>query len=222
MARKRATQEVDTARIENNAKSLEVAIFAKTLNTLLEDRGMHQTELAEKTGIAQATISSYRNGLQEPKMYNLIKIAECLGVDCHYLMTGIQAKNYISTSELGLSEAAIRRLKELRSFPVFRRTSNDFICSDCFRQIIAYLFNFRERMVGIVALSEDPAAEYGDLQEKFSAADLMEYYASKNLSNYFDRIKEEELSKSSTLVKKSDGYGLRIGLVNKGSKGERK
>ena len=67
-------------------------------------------------------------------------------------------------------------------------------------------------MADIVNMSEDLAIEPSDIGQKFSSADLFEYHASKNLSSYFDGIKEDELSKSSTLTKTSNGYQLHWNL----------
>lgn len=210
MGRKRATQSVDEAVIKDNASCAEIEIFAKTLNTLLEDKGKHQSDLERETGIGSGTISAYRNGKQAPGLVNLIKIARCLDVDCHYLATGIEAKHYAIASELGLSDIAIHELKALQNGPIFTETINNFISSDCFRQIIAFAYHFRKAMADIVNMSEDPAIEPSDIGQKFSSADLFEYHASKNLSSYFDGIKEDELSKSSTLTKTSNGYQLHL------------
>lgn len=112
MSRKRITHEVDDAVIEKNAGGRpEVAIFAKTLNRLLVEKGIHQEDLAEALGISTGSISSYRNGSKEPRLGMIVKIANFLGVDCHYLMTGVQAKNYVCSNELGLSENAIEEIK---------------------------------------------------------------------------------------------------------------
>lgn len=216
MARTRITHEVDDAIIDENTKGRpEIALFAKTLNRLLAEKNVHQDDLAQALGISTGSVSNYRNGKKAPGFTMIVKIADYLGVDCNYLMTGVKADNYMAATELGLSEAAIRQLKKILLSPVFKKELNDFVGSDCFRQMIAYFFNFRGRMSEIVMLSENPAAEYSDIQEEFSNSDLLEYYASKNLSRYFDRIKEQELSKSSTLVKESDGYKLELEFVKK-------
>lgn len=114
MPRKRIPHEVDTAVIEENAQSPEIITFAKTLNSLLSEKGVHQEDMAQALGISTGSISSYRNGKKEPRLSMIVKIADYLGVDCHYLMTGVQAENSISSKELGLSEEAINAIKEMR------------------------------------------------------------------------------------------------------------
>lgn len=220
MARERATHEVDPATIDDNAQSPEIATFAKTLNRLMVEKHIHQEDMAQAVGIATGSVSAYRNGKKEPRLSMIVKIADYLGVDCHYLMTGVQAGHYAIASELGLSDATIHELKALQIGPVFTETINNFISSDCFRQIISYAYHFRKAMTDIVNMSEDPAIEPQDIGQKFSSADLLEYYASKNLSHYFDTIMEDELSKSSTLTKESNGYQLHLKFRNKIERGK--
>lgn len=137
MPRKRTTQSVDVAIIEENASCAEIATFAKTLNTLLEKRKMHQSELEKETGIASGTISCYRNGKQAPGLVNLIKIANCLDVDCHYLMTGVRAGYALSAKRLGLSDAALSALKGISKGD--NATLNAVLESPHFRKLIEYI-----------------------------------------------------------------------------------
>lgn len=114
MPRKRIPHEVDDAKIEENAQGRpELIPFAKTLNALLIKKGIHQEDMAQALGISTGSISGYRNGEKEPRLFMIIKMADYLGVDCHYLMTGVQAENSISSKELGLSEEAINAIKEM-------------------------------------------------------------------------------------------------------------
>lgn len=117
MPRKRIPHGVDDAEIEKNAQCRpELITFAKTLDFLLIEKSIHQEDMAQALDISTGSISSYRNGKKEPRLSMIIKIADYLGVDCHYLMTGIQAKNRVSSKELGLSEKAINAIKESRGW----------------------------------------------------------------------------------------------------------
>ena len=78
MSRKRIPHEVDTAAIEENAQSPEMAIFAKTLNALLVEKNVHQDDMARALGISTGSISSWRNGKKEPRLSMIIKIADYL------------------------------------------------------------------------------------------------------------------------------------------------
>ena len=69
MARTRIPHEVDDAIIEKNTKGRpEMTIFAKTLNRLLVEKGIHQDDLAQALGISSGSISSYRRGEKEPRL----------------------------------------------------------------------------------------------------------------------------------------------------------
>lgn len=60
--------------------------FRQRLEKALADAGMRPSELAERTGISQSTISQYRSGYSKPKSDRLQKIAGVLGVDPAWLM----------------------------------------------------------------------------------------------------------------------------------------
>lgn len=60
--------------------------FRFRLEKALADNNMKPSELAEKTGISQSTISQYRSGYSKPKDKRLVLIAEVLGVDPAWLM----------------------------------------------------------------------------------------------------------------------------------------
>ena len=112
MARTRITHEVDSAIIDENTQGRpEISAFAKTLNSLLVEKGVHQDDLAQALGISSGSISSYRNGKKEPRLSMIVKIADYLEVDCHYLMTGVRAQNYASAKDLGLSGASVEYLQ---------------------------------------------------------------------------------------------------------------
>lgn len=110
MAKSRSPHEVKAAIINKNAPSLELNTFAKTFNSLLIEKGIHQDDLADAIGVSMATISYYRNGKKEPRLSMIIKIANYLDVDCHYLMTGVKAENATIAREIGLSNRSINQL----------------------------------------------------------------------------------------------------------------
>ena len=60
--------------------------FGENLSVILKMKNIRQTDLAESTGIADATISRYVKGQMEPRIDNLIAIAEALGVTVDYLI----------------------------------------------------------------------------------------------------------------------------------------
>ena len=60
--------------------------LGRNLHLLLYDKRMTKTELAEKTGVSQAMISSIVLGQKKPGVETLIKIANVLGVSVDELI----------------------------------------------------------------------------------------------------------------------------------------
>lgn len=59
--------------------------FVKRLTELLENANMSQTELAQRIGTTDATVSRYINGERLPKIESLIQIASVFNVSLDYL-----------------------------------------------------------------------------------------------------------------------------------------
>lgn len=115
MSKKRVPHSVDPSVIEENTAGIDGKdrrTFAMTLNQLMEEKGVAQDEMADALGISTGSISNYRSGKTEAKLSAIIKIANYLGVDCHYLMTGNRAENALVASELGLSDKVLDRLRK--------------------------------------------------------------------------------------------------------------
>lgn len=60
--------------------------FVNRLNTTLEEKGMTQRELAEKTGMPEGTISRYCSGKRVPNAMQILTIAKALNVKTDYLI----------------------------------------------------------------------------------------------------------------------------------------
>lgn len=56
------------------------------LRELRENRQLHQTDVANATGINQKTLSNYENGVTDPNSYALIKLADFFNVSIDYLV----------------------------------------------------------------------------------------------------------------------------------------
>lgn len=198
MPRKRVTHEVDDFVIEGNAQSPEMSTFAKTLNSLLIEKGVHQGDMAKALGISTGSISSYRNGKKEPRLSVIIGIANFLGVDCHYLLTGVQANNYVCSNELGLSEKAINAIKELGTIgidvlnPILEYKLLFWILDDINRLAL------EESTRKYAETDEKKAMNNGDIQdftEKMTVKgtaekgrDVLEYRILKKFKNMLDTV----------------------------------
>ena len=56
------------------------------IKSLREDRDLRQSDLAEKIGIDQRTISNYETGKTAPDAYALIRLADFFDVSIDYLV----------------------------------------------------------------------------------------------------------------------------------------
>ena len=216
MKNRRVVHSVDKAIIEENTKSdKNKRAFAVTLDLILEEQEVHQRDLAKEIGISMSVISDYRRGVKMPNAATLLKLSSALGVDCHYLLTGIKSEDFGVAKNLGLSQAAISQLKQLAIANVLIDSAGDFIASDAFRTIVSLSHNYRETAYELSKRADDISSESSDLQQIANKANLYEYYATKALSKYFDEIRETALSKSKTLKKTDAGYIWELSFGNR-------
>lgn len=61
-------------------------MVGKLIKATRKKRGMSQAELAEKIGVQRPVISKYENGLIEPSLSRLRKIADALSVGIEVLL----------------------------------------------------------------------------------------------------------------------------------------
>ena len=59
--------------------------FARRLNYIMDRKSLNQIMLSEKTGISQASISSYLNCKKIPSAYTLVTLASALGTTVDFL-----------------------------------------------------------------------------------------------------------------------------------------
>lgn len=74
----------------------------------------------------------------------IIKIADYLGVDCHYLMTGVQAENYVCSNDLGLSAGVINWLKSITGDPVRLEMLNAILGNKTFQAILPSVYELKK------------------------------------------------------------------------------
>ncbi|QIK85827.1 helix-turn-helix transcriptional regulator [Erysipelothrix sp. HDW6B] len=68
--------------------------FGKKLKDARKSIGLTQSQLAEKTGFSQNTISNWENGVREPESIgDLVSIASALGMDVNYFVKNVEHKN---------------------------------------------------------------------------------------------------------------------------------
>lgn len=74
--------------------------FGRVLQALMLEQGMTQKDLAERTGLSEASVSRYIFGTRSPGAVSLAKIAKALGTDSeHILEKVLQSEDTADTSE---------------------------------------------------------------------------------------------------------------------------
>lgn len=111
--------------------------YSIRLKKLLDELDIKQNELAEKTGITEATISNYINAKQLPKLGVVEKIADILGVSVDYLLgksdvknPGKQIDDVLNEAMIGMSKEEYEALnetqkKQIRDFAIFVKNQNE-------------------------------------------------------------------------------------------------
>ena len=61
-------------------------MIGEAIRKLRRDRGLSQTELADRCGLTSLHISSFENGERRPNLDQLEKIADTFGVDMAYFL----------------------------------------------------------------------------------------------------------------------------------------
>lgn len=60
--------------------------FAHKLKMVLEEKGLLQKDLSDKTGLTETTISRYINGSRTPNIENLYLICDALDIKADWLL----------------------------------------------------------------------------------------------------------------------------------------
>ena len=61
------------------------SVFGERLKDLRIEKGIGQVELAQVINVSKGIISLWENGLREPKLSNLVALAQFFGVSIDYL-----------------------------------------------------------------------------------------------------------------------------------------
>lgn len=69
--------------------SVSLPIFAKNLKALRKAKGWTQQELSDRMGIKRAALGAYEEGRSEPRLANVLAMADLLGVSADAMMRGV-------------------------------------------------------------------------------------------------------------------------------------
>lgn len=73
--------------------------FKKRLKELRETKGLNQPQLADKIGVATATICHFEKGFRRPTLDHLLRLATALGVPSIDYLLGQEAARATSATE---------------------------------------------------------------------------------------------------------------------------
>ncbi|MBQ9114128.1 MAG: helix-turn-helix transcriptional regulator [Clostridia bacterium] len=86
------------------------------IKDLREDMDLRQSDLAEKTGIDQRTISNYETGKTLPDAYALIRLADFFNVSVDYLLGRVNQDFFSKSKKKQLIEKIQAELEELKKY----------------------------------------------------------------------------------------------------------
>ena len=86
-------------------------IFSQKINSLLNERGLSQEQLAKEIGVSRQTVNYYVNGKSLPTSDVLIKIAEFFSVTVESLFATQTEKEEVNTMKIKVSEMPIKKGK---------------------------------------------------------------------------------------------------------------
>lgn len=86
------------------------------IRDLREDKDLRQSDLAEKTGIDQRTISNYETGKTAPDAYALIKLADFFDVSIDYLIGRVKYDYSTNDKKNRIIDNIQKQLEELKKY----------------------------------------------------------------------------------------------------------
>jgi len=122
--------------------------FPTRFRGLLSEREINQQEIADFVGVKRQTIAQWKDGKTVPDIYNFQKLVEFFDIPYEYLLgdTDSRTKENIDMSNtLGLSDEAIKTLKNWVTESIERIDNKGIECSD----IITYLLS-SENFVSLI------------------------------------------------------------------------
>lgn len=87
-------------------------IFAR----LLEEKRVTPYKVHKATGVAQSSLSDWKNGVSKPKYEKMKLIADYFGVSVDYLLGNEQKEKPATTNSDGLNARAVALLESVQDF----------------------------------------------------------------------------------------------------------
>lgn len=84
---------------------------------LMQIRGITAYKVCKDTGVAQATISRWKNGKSEPALDTMQQLSEYFGVTVDYMLGKTNGENITPTGEIGFDDFTYALYNEVKSLP---------------------------------------------------------------------------------------------------------
>lgn len=86
--------------------------IGERIKSLREKNGLTQLELSKKLSVKRETVVQWETGVRDLKTDYTIRLSDFFGVTCDEILRGIKAENLNINKEVGLSDKAIKQLKD--------------------------------------------------------------------------------------------------------------
>lgn len=174
--------------------------FPRILRELIEKNNTTIQAVANQIGITRQAVSQYCNGETQPNGETLLKIADCFGVSCDYLLRGVSAENINIKKELGLSDKAIEILKVIVRMDSLESTQ-EISCSKLISDIIESLESKKAYL---------ELLNIADLRFKSNVQAENQVYTVKDLGNKLKMAGICDSNTVSILIHAIDATGFKI------------
>lgn len=115
--------------------NVSLPIFAKNLKALRKAKGWTQQELSDRMGIKRAALGAYEEGRSEPRLANVLAMADLLGVSADAMMRGVDPQEAQENRTSG------QQLRVL-TVPVNPETSEEHVAVVPVRAAAGYLAGY--------------------------------------------------------------------------------
>lgn len=95
--------------------------FGDRLKELREDRGLRQTELADKLNLSRNTISSYETNTNEPSLDVLVSISDVFNVSLDYLLCRTEEKFNLNLENADNKEFLLKFNELVHSYKILKK-----------------------------------------------------------------------------------------------------
>lgn len=186
------------------------------LTQLRAERGLTRAELAQKTGIALASLGFYERGEREPGAENIEKMCQALDVSADYLL-GLSDTKEAAAPVAGLDPARAEQAARLSSMvyqlaKLDQAAAYDRDCLPVYAEVLEALLSLvRDTDEAYAEIHEQhPAFQLGSLSSEERLAMLASAMIPGGISEASKEIRDAERNFEDRTLTRTDAAGTRI------------